>query len=118
MGELTSWACDIITWVCLLAGGFFSVVGAIGIVRLPDFFSRLHGGGITDTLGAGLILVGLLFQAGISLAAVKVLMILGFLFITSPTGCHALAQAALTQGLRPLLYTGADRAKASGDGHD
>ena len=88
----------------------------VGIVRLPDFFSRLHGGGITDTLGAGLILVGLMFQAGFSLALVKVLMILGFLLITSPTGCHALAQAALTQGLRPLLHARGDG--CGGDGRE
>ena len=60
MGEFASVMCDIVTWVCLVTGGFFSVVGAVGIVRLPDFFSRLHGGGITDTLGAGLIMVGLM----------------------------------------------------------
>ncbi len=116
MGELSGVLCNVATWVCLVTGGFFSVVGAIGIVRLPDFFTRLHGGGITDTLGAGLILLGLMFQAGFSLALVKVVMILGFLTITSPTGCHALAQAALTQGVRPLLYTGGRGVPPEGDG--
>jgi multicomponent Na+:H+ antiporter subunit G len=111
MGELVVAACDILTWVCLVAGGFFSVVGAIGIVRLPDFFARMHGGGITDTMGAGLILVGLMFQAGLSLALLKVLMILAFLLITSPTGCHALAQAAWTQGLRPTPSADAARSQ-------
>ncbi len=95
--------CDVATWGLLLAGSFFAVVGGVGIVRLPDFFTRLHGGGITDTLGAGLILLSLMFQAGWSLALVKLLMILGFLFVTSPTACHALAQAALTDGLVPRL---------------
>ena len=53
---------DIISWIFLAAGSFFSVVGGVGIVRLPEFFSRLHGGGITDTLGAALIVIGLAFQ--------------------------------------------------------
>ncbi|MCA9148101.1 MAG: monovalent cation/H(+) antiporter subunit G [Planctomycetales bacterium] len=98
-----NWMLDAITWVLLLGGAFFSIVGGIGIVRLPDFFARLHGGGITDTLGAGLILLGLMFQAGWSLALVKLIMILAFLFVTSPTACHALAHAALSNGLQPQL---------------
>jgi multicomponent Na+:H+ antiporter subunit G len=101
---------DALTLSCLLTGGFFSIVGAIGIVRLPDFFSRMHSGGITDTLGAGLILLGLMFQAGMSLALGKLLMILMLLVVTSPTSSHALAQAAFAQGLRPLLAR--DRAPA------
>ena len=93
---------DILTWVFLITGSFFSIVGGIGIVRLPEFYSRLHGGGITDTLGAGLILVGLLFQGG-PLTIVKLVMILFFLLVTSPTSCHALARSALSQGLEPVL---------------
>jgi len=110
---------DILTWIFLIAGSFFAIVGGIGIIRLPEFFSRLHGGGVTDTLGAGLIIVGLLFHgianifnpematdAGATphiLTAIKLLMILFFLLITSPTSCHALAKSALTQGLKPVL---------------
>ncbi len=94
---------ETISWTCLLAGSFFAVVGGIGIVRLPDFYSRLHGGGITDTLGAGLILLGLMFQAGMTLVTVKLVMIFFFLFITSPTSCHALASSALAHGVSPLF---------------
>lgn len=94
---------DILTWIFLLGGSFFSIVGGIGIVRLPEFFSRLHGGGITDTLGAGLIVTGLLFQGGITLTTAKLIMILFFLMVTSPTSCHALAKSALAQGLKPIL---------------
>ena len=72
---------SILTWLLLLSGSFFAVVGGIGIVRLPEFFSRLHGGGITDTLGAGLIIAGLLFQEDLSLVTVKLLMILFFYLI-------------------------------------
>lgn len=93
---------DILSAVMLLGGAFFVAVGGIGVYRLPDFYTRLHGAGITDTLGAGLILLGLAVQAGFTLAAVKLLMILAFLLITTPTSCHALAQAARANGLGPL----------------
>lgn len=93
---------DVVMWAFLLTGSFFAVVGGIGIVRLPDFYTRLHGGGVTDTMGAGLILIGLMFQSGIELATIKLLMILTFLLITSPTSCHALAQAAMNQELKPF----------------
>ena len=89
-----------------MAGAFFAIVGAIGIVRLPEFFSRLHGGGITDTLGATLIIFGLYFQTyeqGGFLVVGKLTMILFFLMVTSPTSCHALAKSALAQGLKPVL---------------
>lgn len=91
----------VISWVCLVTGSLFAVVGGIGIVRLPDFYTRLHSGGITDTMGAGLILLGLMFQAGLTLVTVKLVMIFFFLFVTSPTSCHALASAALAHGVRP-----------------
>lgn len=101
MGVVGAIIADVLSWLLILGGGFFSVVGGVGIVRLPDFFTRLHGGGITDTLGAGMILVGLMLQAGFSLALFKLIMILGLLLVTSPTACHALAQAALAEGLQP-----------------
>lgn len=94
---------ELLSWVCIVGGSFFAVVGGIGIVRLPDFYSRLHGGGVTDTMGAGLIILGLMFQAGLTLITVKLLMIFFFLFITSPTACHALASAALARDVEPLL---------------
>lgn len=90
---------DAVSAILLLAGAFFVAVGGIGVFRLPDFYTRLHGAGVTDTLGAGLILFGLMLQAGFTLAAVKILMILIFLFVTGPTSCHALAQAARANGL-------------------
>ena len=94
---------DILSWACILTGSLFAVVGGIGIVRLPDFYTRLHGGGITDTMGAGLLLLGLMFQAGMTLVTIKLMMILFFLFVTSPTSCHALANSALAHGLEPLF---------------
>jgi len=106
--EIIGWTSYLISWICLMAGAFFAVVGGIGILRLPDFYSRLHGGGVTDTMGAGLIMLGLMCQAGFSLVTVKLIMILFFLMITSPTACHALAHAAWTDGLKPLSLENED----------
>lgn len=96
---------DLLSVVFLVIGSFFSVMGGVGIIRLPEFFSRMHGAGITDTIGAGMIMIGLMFQAGFSLTMVKLLMILSFLLITSPSSCHALAKAAMTHGIKPIIDT-------------
>ncbi len=93
--------CDILSWILIVTGSAFSLIGGIGLVRLPDLYSRMHAGGITDTMGAGLVVAGLAFQSGFSLVTVKLGMILFFLWITSPTSGHALARAALAHGLRP-----------------
>ena len=90
---------DIVSWVSLVAGSAFCIVGAIGLIRMPDFWTRTHAAGVTDTLGAALILVGLMFQAGLSLVAVKLVMILGFLYLAGPTAGHALYRAAHGYGV-------------------
>ncbi len=92
---------DLASWALLMSGAFFCVVGGIGLHRLPDFFSRMHGAGVTDTLGAGLVLGGLMLQAGWTLVLVKLAFVLGLLWITSPTAAHAIARAALEDGLEP-----------------
>ena len=94
---------DILSWVFLMAGSFFAIVGGLGLLRLPDFYCRLHGAGITDTLGAWLILLGLILQAGLTLIAVKLVMIGLLLAFTSPTATHALARAAVENGLEPIV---------------
>ncbi len=94
---------DIVSAVLVLSGAAFAVIGGIGVVRFPDFFTRLHGAGITDTLGAGLILTGLMFQSDEWIVTVKLLLILMFLWLTSPTSTHALANAAIHSGLKPHL---------------
>ena len=99
---------DILSWVCLTIGGMLGIIGGIGIHRFPDFYSRLHAVGIADTLSAILILLGLAFQAGLSLAAFKLFLIFVFLFFTSPTASHALAHAALHSGLKPELVDDAN----------
>ena len=87
----------------LVGGGFFCVAGGVGLLRLPDFYTRLHGASVTDTLGAGLILLGLILQAGFTLVAAKLAVIGLLIFFTSPAAAHAIARAALGRGLKPLL---------------
>lgn len=102
---------EIVAWVLLVGGGLFSIIGGIGLLRLPDFYSRTHGGGLTDTAGAGLILLGLMVEAGVGWSTLKLLSILVFWLVSSPTATHALAHAALTSGLRPL--TGDEEGRSS-----
>jgi multicomponent Na+:H+ antiporter subunit G len=97
---------ELVSWACILAGALLGVVGGIGIHRFPDFYSRLHAVGITDTLCAALFLFGLALQAGLSLASFKLFLIFVFLFFTSPTASHALANAARHGGLKPELDDG------------
>ena len=87
---------------CLLGGAAFLVIGAIGLVRLPDFFTRIHATGVIDTLGIALTFAGLVMLAGWSLPAVKLVLILCFMLLTGPTATHALAKAALHGRLDPL----------------
>ncbi len=94
---------DAVSWICLIAGSAFALIGAVGIIRLPDVFARMHAAGIIDTLGAGLILVGLMVQAGLTLVTVKLVLIVVFVLITSPTSTHALARATLSGGVKPML---------------
>ena len=102
---------DLLSWALLLSGGFFVLVGSLGLVRMPDFFTRIHAASITDTLGAGLIIAGLLIQSPQWPGAVKLVLIMLFLVLTGPTATHALAKAALHGGLRPH-----DAPADSGDG--
>ncbi|MBK6850577.1 MAG: monovalent cation/H(+) antiporter subunit G [Burkholderiales bacterium] len=94
---------DVLSWACLVGGGFFCVVGAVGMLRMPDFYTRMHAASVIETLGAGLILLGLALQAGPTLVAVKLLMVGVLIFFASPTATHALARAAMVRGLKPLL---------------
>ncbi|WP_455235024.1 monovalent cation/H(+) antiporter subunit G [Thiogranum longum] len=94
---------DALSWICLLGGAFFVLVGAIGVLRFPDFYSRLHAVGVCDTMGAGLIILGLMFQSGLALTTIKLVLILYFVLFTGPTATHALAAAALQGKLKPLV---------------
>jgi multicomponent Na+:H+ antiporter subunit G len=94
---------DTLSWICLSLGGLLGIIGGIGMHRFPDFYTRLHAAGTTDTLCAALFLLGLAFQAGISLASFKLFLIFVFIFFTSPTASHSLANAAMLGGLKPKL---------------
>lgn len=87
----------------LVSGGVFCIVGALGMLRMPDFYTRVHAASVVDTLGAGLILAGLLLQATDVLVAVRLVFIGLLLYFTSPAAAHALVRAAMLRGLAPLL---------------
>ena len=89
-------ALELLTWVSFLAGGFFLIAGGVGLIRFPDFYTRMHAAGMTDTLGAGLLLFGMVLQSGDALTAIKLIMIGFFIFFTSPTATYAIAHAAFT----------------------
>lgn len=103
IGEMIGWTVLIVSSLSLIAGALCSVVGGWGLVKLPDFYARLHSAGVTDTAGAGLILFGLMVHSGFNLTTVKLMMILFFFMMTSPSACHALARSALSHGLKPEL---------------
>ena len=107
----------ILSWALLLGGAFFLLTGSLGMVRLPDVFTRMHAAGMTDTMGAGRIVVGLAVYNGADLVTVRLLLILAFLWFTSPVATHAVAKAALSVGLRPYMLGGGD-GDAAGDGAD
>lgn len=89
--------------VSIAIGLFFVLAGAIGVLRLPDFYTRLHAAGVTDTLGAELVLFGIAVQAGFTLLAAKIVLVGLLLFLTSPVAAHSVAHAAHAAGLKPLL---------------
>ena len=94
---------DILSWGLIILGSVSILIGGIGVLRFPDVYTRMHAAGITDTMGAGTILLGLAIQAGFTLIAVKLILMLVFLFFTSPTSSFALAHAALSSGVEPVL---------------
>lgn len=92
---------DLLSWFLIVVGGAFGIIGGIGLLRLPDFFSRIHAASVTDSMCAPCIIGGLMLQSGLTLVTVKLAFLLVFLFLTSPTASHALAKAALHGGLNP-----------------
>ena len=92
---------DIVSWLLLASGGFFILMGGLGALRMPDLYTRMHAASVTDSVGPILIIGGLILQAGMSLASIKLAAILLFLLLTGPTASNALASAAVLSGLRP-----------------
>lgn len=87
--------------VCI--GLFFLAVSAIGLIRLPDFYSRAHAVGKSETLGVILVLLGLALYNGIAISSLKLIIILIFIAIANPTATNAIARAAYMTGLTPWL---------------
>lgn len=94
---------DILGWVLLSAGGFFCVVGAFGLNRMPDVFTRMHATSVSDTLGVGLLIAGMAMQTTDWTVWVRLVIILIVLYVTGAVSSHALARAALHDGEKPLL---------------
>jgi multicomponent Na+:H+ antiporter subunit G len=93
---------DLASWGFILLGLFFMVVGTLGVLRMPDIYTRLHAAGMTDTMGAGFMILGMCLQAGLSLLTLRLALVYLFLLFTSPIGTHATARAALRGGVEPL----------------
>ncbi len=94
---------DILGGIFLLAGAFFVVIGSLGLLRFPDFFTRTHATGKCDTLGLTLVLIGLAFFAGGIIDTIKLLLIAILIAVANPTATHAIARAAYRLGLKPIV---------------
>ncbi len=95
---------ELISGFFLLLGSFLCLSGGVGILRFPDFYTRMHAVGVTDTLGAGLILIGLMLQLPDAIVTIKLIMILLMTLLIGPTASHALAKAAKHNNVKPLEY--------------
>ena len=87
--------------IFIVVGLFFMIVGAIGLIRFPDLYTRVHATGKCDTLGEGMMLFGFILYEGLNLVSVKILLLVIFIFVTSPTAVHAILNVAYTHGVEP-----------------
>ena len=92
---------DIASYICFFIGAFALITGSLGILRLPDVYSRIHAAGIIDTAAVGFIILGMMLQSGFSLTSAKLALIVLFLFFTSPISGHAVAMMANKFGIKP-----------------
>ena len=95
---------DILSWILIMAGGILGVISAVGVLRMPDVYTRMHAASIADTLAIGLMFTGMMLQAGWTIVTIKLILILLFIFFASPTTTHALAKAAIAGGIKPILH--------------
>ena len=92
---------EILSMIFIVAGLFFLIVAAIGVIRLPDVFSRSHAISLTDSLGAFLMLIGIALHEGLGTNMLKILVVLSLLYIINPVITHATVRAALRSGIKP-----------------
>lgn len=97
---------SVIAGLFIFVGVFFIVIAAIGVLRFPDFYSRIHPAGKCDTMGQAMVFIGLIIFEGFTLVSVKMLIIILFIFIVNPTATHALANSALILGVKPWTKDG------------
>ncbi|MBN2800419.1 MAG: monovalent cation/H(+) antiporter subunit G [Deltaproteobacteria bacterium] len=93
-------ALDILSWIFLLSGATFAIIAGIGVLRFPDVYTRSHAAGLGDTLATLLVILGLLLQSPDWMVAVKLIMVLAFVWFTSPISGHALVKAAYAHGVK------------------
>ena len=105
---------DTLSAICLLLGSVLCITGGIGLLRLPDFFARVHAAGLTETMAAPLLLTGVMLQMEWSLDLVKMLLIIVFVLATNPTASHSMAKAALHGGQKPAVSRPDSAAKGDG----
>lgn len=94
---------DIASWALLVGGGAFCVIGAVGLLRMPDAFTRLHAASVIDTMGVGMIVIGLMLQSGWTLTTARLGIVLILVFFTSPVASHAIARAMRHRNVEPVL---------------
>jgi multicomponent Na+:H+ antiporter subunit G len=97
---------EVLSAALILIGGFLFASGTLGLIRLPDFYCRLHATGKCDTLGALFALLGLVVYNGWNLVSLKIIFIVFFIFVANPTATHALGRAALLNGVQPWTKEG------------
>ncbi len=94
---------NVLSWILILAGSFFIVSGAVGILRMPDVYTRLHAMSVIDTLGMALLILGFILQAGSVFVVIKLIFVFVLFFFVGPVATHATAQAAFHAGIYPIL---------------
>jgi multicomponent Na+:H+ antiporter subunit G len=102
----------------IVAGALLSILGAVGVLRFPDVYTRIHAASLTDTGGATLMLLGMGFMSPLGFVMLKLLLVWGFIMLTSPAAANALANAVYSAGVRPRIGTfqimGEDKPDSSG----
>ena len=98
----------------IVLGILFILMGSIGIIRLPDFYSRSHAASKSDTLGIMFVIGGLMIYEGFTQSSLKLLFIILFIWLSNPIGSHALARAALKKGLKPYLFNRSSKTRITG----
>lgn len=94
---------NLLSDICLLLGGLFTLTGAVGLLRLPDFYSRLHGASVTESLAAPLLIIGVMLDTGFTLDSAKLILIIVIMVVANPTITHALCRAAAHGGTTPEM---------------